>query len=181
MIPAYNEEATIEDHINNLVEVYPKDKMGIIISNDGFADNTEELAQNALKDHNINGKVITHTRSGLNKAINRGINETSSEIIVITGSDGLFDENTILDLLSVLLSADDIGAVSGNLIPVAKGESVFSKSEAATAPSTAEYAPERANCAPHTVSMVRCGIQEKSFILPQTPQRMRMMPAWHCP
>ncbi len=131
VVPAYNEESVIEDRINNLAEVYPIDRMEIIVSNDGSTDNTEEIVKRALAKHSITGKVITHPRSGVNKAINRGINESSHEIIVITGSDGLFDENTIPALLGVLLSADDIGAVSGDLIPVAKGESVFSNSEAA--------------------------------------------------
>ncbi|MDW7776924.1 MAG: glycosyltransferase [Methanosarcinales archaeon] len=131
VIPAYNEESVISDRINNLAEIYPKDKMELIISNDGSSDNTETIAQNALKNNSLSGKVITHSRSGVNKAINRGINETSSEIVVITGSDGLFDKDTIPDLVSTLLSSDDIGAVSGDLIPVAKGDTVFSKSEAA--------------------------------------------------
>ncbi|MCD4703674.1 MAG: glycosyltransferase [Methanosarcinaceae archaeon] len=131
VVPAYNEEEVIEDRINNLAEIYPIDKMEIIVSNDGSTDNTEEIVKHTLAKHSITGKVITRPRSGVNKAINRGINESSSEIIVITGSDGLFDKNTIPDLLGVLLSADDIGAVSGDLIPVAKGESVFSNSETA--------------------------------------------------
>ncbi|MCL7411933.1 MAG: glycosyltransferase, partial [Methanosarcinaceae archaeon] len=115
VIPAYNEESVISDRINNLAEIYPKDKMELIISNDGSSDNTETIAQNALKNNSLSGKVITHSRSGVNKAINRGINETSSEIVVITGSDGLFDKDTIPDLVSTLLSSDDIGAVSGDL------------------------------------------------------------------
>jgi len=131
VIPAYNEESVIQDRINNLAKVYPKDKMELIISNDGSSDRTEEIAKNTLQKHSLTGKVITHLRSGVNKAINRGINESSYEIVVITGADGLFDENTIPHLLSVLLSSDDIGAVSGDLIPVAKGDTVFSKSEAA--------------------------------------------------
>lgn len=131
VIPAYNEESVLEDRINNLAEVYPKDKMEIIISNDGSSDNTEEIAKNTLKNYSLTGKVITYPRSGVNKAINRGINEASNEIVVITGADGLFDENTIPHLLSVLLSNDDVGAVSGDLIPVAKGDTMFSKSEAA--------------------------------------------------
>ncbi len=131
VIPAYNEETVLEDRINNLAEVYPKDKMEIIVSNDGSLDDTEEIAKNTLQKHSLNGKVITHPRSGVNKAINRGINESSHEIVVITGADGLFDKDTIPHLLSVLLSSDDIGAVSGDLIPVAKGDTVFSKSETA--------------------------------------------------
>lgn len=131
VIPAYNEEEVIEDRINNLAEIYPIDKMEIIVSNDGSVDNTEEIARSVLKKHSIEGKVITHDRSGVNKAINRGINEASQKLVVITGSDGFFDKDTIPNLLGVLLSSDDIGAVSGDLIPVAKGESIFSNSEAA--------------------------------------------------
>ncbi len=131
VIPAYNEESVIEDRINNLAEIYPKDKMELIISNDGSTDNTENIARNALTNNSLTGKVITHSRSGVNKAINRGINETTSEIVVITGADGLFDKDTIPHLVSVLLSSDDIGAVSGDLIPVAKGDTTFSRSEAA--------------------------------------------------
>lgn len=105
--------------------------MEIIVSNDGSTDDTEKVAESALKKQSLTGKVITHPRSGVNKAINRGINESTNEIIVITGADGRFDEDTIPHLVSVLLSSDDIGAVSGDLIPVAKGDTVFSKSEAA--------------------------------------------------
>ncbi|WP_370574396.1 glycosyltransferase [Methanomethylovorans sp.] len=131
VIPAYNEEAVITDRINNLSSVYPVEKLEIIVSNDGSQDRTEEVAKTALQQHSIKGKVITHERSGVNKAINRGIENSSNELVVITGADGLFDENTIPNLLSVLLSSDDVGAVSGDLIPVAKGESVFSNSESA--------------------------------------------------
>jgi biofilm PGA synthesis N-glycosyltransferase PgaC len=131
VIPAYNEESGIGDRIDNLAQVYPKEKMEIIVSNDGSIDNTEIRATESLKKHSINGKVITNPRSGVNAAINRGTKETSNGIVVIAGADGLFDKNTISHLVSVLLSSDDIGAVSGDLVPVSKGESLFSKSEAA--------------------------------------------------
>ncbi len=131
VIPAYNEESSIADRLNNLADIYPKDKMEIIVSNDGSEDKTAEVARKAIDNNYLQGKVITYPRSGVNKAINRGINESSNDIVVITGADGLFDEKTIPDLLSVLLSSPDIGAVSGDLIPIAKGESVFSNSEAA--------------------------------------------------
>ncbi|MFV9631710.1 MAG: glycosyltransferase [Methanosarcinales archaeon] len=131
VIPAYNEEPVIQDRINNLAKAYQKDKMEIIVSNDGSSDNTQKIAQSALTNNSLTGKVITHPRSGVNKAINRGINEASNEIVVITGADGMFDENTISHLLYVLLSSDDIGAVSGDMIPIAKSDTVFSKSETA--------------------------------------------------
>ena len=94
--------------------------MDIIISNDGSTDNTEKVAQNTISNNYLTGKVLSHTRSGVNNAINRGINESSTEIIVITGADGLFDKNTIPDLLSVLISSDNIGAVSCNIFLMSK-------------------------------------------------------------
>ena len=131
VIPAYNEEPVIEKRLKNLAESYPKDKMEIIVSNDGSTDATKEVAQKALEDYSLNGKVITNERSGVNKAINRGIEQSSNEIMVITGADGLFDKNTIPDLMSVLTSSDEIGAVSGDMITYAEGDTLFSKSESA--------------------------------------------------
>ncbi|MCQ1535191.1 glycosyltransferase [Methanosarcina sp. KYL-1] len=131
VIPAYNEELVLPDHIDNLAEIYPKDKLEIIISNDGSTDNTEKVSLEALQKNSINGKVITNPRSGANKAINRGIEEASTDIIVITGADGRFDKDTIPDLVSVLLSDDKIGAVCGDIVPLSKGDTLFSKSESA--------------------------------------------------
>ena len=131
VIPAYNEEAVIEDRLKNLSEIYPKNKMEIIVSNDGSNDKTEIIASRAFERYSLYGKVITHERSGVNKAINRGIDLSSKEIVVITGADGLFDKNTIPDLMSVLMSSDDIGAVSGDIVTYAEGETLFSKSETA--------------------------------------------------
>ncbi|WP_292468829.1 glycosyltransferase [Methanolobus sp.] len=131
VVPAYNEEKVIESRLKNLAESYPHEKIEIIISNDGSSDNTKEIALKALDKYSLTGKVITHDRSGVNKAINRGIEQSSSEIVVITGSDGLFDKNTIPDLMGVLMSSDEIGAVSGDMVTYAEGDTLFSKSESA--------------------------------------------------
>jgi cellulose synthase/poly-beta-1,6-N-acetylglucosamine synthase-like glycosyltransferase len=131
VIPAYNEEAVIEDRLKNLSEVYPKNKMEIIVSNDGSNDKTEMIANRAFERYSLYGKVITHERSGVNKAINRGISKSTNEIVVITGSDGLFDKSTIPDLMGTLLSSDDIGAVSGDIVTYAEGDTLFSRSEGA--------------------------------------------------
>ena len=129
VIPAYNEEGGIGDRIHNLCDVFPIDSMEIIVSDDGSSDDTVAKASEALNKYGVKGHAITDTRGGVNLAINRGINKATKDIVVITGADGLFDENTIPDLLSVLTSSKDIGAVSGDLVPIAKGDSIFSKAE----------------------------------------------------
>ncbi|WP_407282783.1 glycosyltransferase [Methanolobus sp. WCC1] len=131
IIPAYNEEKVIESRLKNLASSYPLELMEVIVSNDGSTDSTERIALEAIRKSSLHGKVITHERSGVNKAINRGIELSTNDIVVITGADGLFDKNTIPDLMSVLTSSDEIGAVSGDMITYAEGDTLFSKSESA--------------------------------------------------
>ena len=45
-IPAYNEEGTIKETIDSIKELrYPKDKIEIIIINDGSADKTRKIVR----------------------------------------------------------------------------------------------------------------------------------------
>lgn len=131
VVKAYNEENAIGDRIKNLSDCYPKDKMEIIVSNDGSTDDTENVALTAFAECGIHGKVVTHKRGGANITVNEGIKASQNDIIIITDADGLFDNNTIKDLVSVLVSSEEIGAVTGDIVPISKGESIFSKSETA--------------------------------------------------
>jgi len=129
VIPAYNEENFIAKRLQNLADAYPMDKMEIIVSNDGSTDATESETEKTFEKYSLNGILITEQRSGVNTAINRGIEKSSHEIVIITGADGLFDNDTIPNLVSKLVSEDKIGAVSGDMIPLAKEDTLFAKSE----------------------------------------------------
>ncbi|MEZ5334865.1 MAG: glycosyltransferase [Methanolobus sp.] len=130
VVPAYNEESVIEARIKNLIESYPIDKFELVITNDASTDNTRQVALDAMKNLGIDGKVVSNeNRSGVNYTVNHGVSEASSEIIILTGADGEFDKDTIPNLLAVLLSGDDIGAVSGDLIPVSYKKAVTTHAE----------------------------------------------------
>ncbi|MBN1133885.1 MAG: glycosyltransferase [Methanosarcinaceae archaeon] len=130
VIPAYNEESVIGDRIKNIVEVYPVDLIELVITNDASTDNTANMASQVMKDLGIKGKILTNEkRSGVNFTVNHGVSKASNEIIVLTGADGEFDKDTIPNLLAVLLSSDDVGAVSGDLIPVYQKKAVSTRSE----------------------------------------------------
>ncbi|GAG81232.1 unnamed protein product, partial [marine sediment metagenome] len=79
LIPAYNEEASIEPTIINKLEVdYPKDKLEIIIISDGSTDKTDQI----VKSFESNGvKLIRQEpRNGKTSAINRFIPEIVGRI-----------------------------------------------------------------------------------------------------
>ena len=129
-----------------------------------------------IQKHSLTGKTITHPLSDANKAINRGINETSSEIVVITSADGMFDKDTIHDLVSTLLSSDDIGAVSGDLIPVTKSVPYSPNPRLPIAQSTAKYAHGRAMSTKPTAPTIMWWHLRK---LHRTSAGAPTPPAWH--
>lgn len=130
VIPAYNEESVIGDRIRNIAKSYQTDQIELVITNDASTDNTANVASQVMKELGINGKIVTNEkRSGVNFTVNHGVSEASNEIIVLTGADGEFDKDTIPNLLAVLLSSEDVGAVSGDLIPVSHKKAVTTRSE----------------------------------------------------
>lgn len=130
VIPAYNEEDVIAERIKNIAESYPVELIEMIIANDASADNTKKIAIQTMNECKIKGRVVDNEkRSGVNFAVNHGVSEATRDIIVLTGADGKFDKDTVPKLLAGLLSSQDIGAVSGNLIPVSYEKSVTTRSE----------------------------------------------------
>lgn len=86
IVPAYNEEDTIEQNIISLNKVdYPKDKLEIIIVNDGSKDSTSKIV-NRLKGRNI---IFIDNKNNKGKAacLNQGIEESTGEFIACMDAD----------------------------------------------------------------------------------------------
>jgi cellulose synthase/poly-beta-1,6-N-acetylglucosamine synthase-like glycosyltransferase len=60
IVPAHNEEAVIEQKLNNLIQLnYPKELFEIIISSDNSTDRTNEIVNKFIeehKDYDVTGK-----------------------------------------------------------------------------------------------------------------------------
>ena len=80
IVPAYNEEETIEQSIKSLKKIdYPKDKLEIIIVNDGSRDNTGKIV-NKLKGKRI---IFLDNKENRGKAtsLNQGIKASTGEFV----------------------------------------------------------------------------------------------------
>jgi len=95
VVPAYNEEKTIGKVLDELLEVFPPDR--IIVVNDGSSDRTEKIA----KSKGVN--VITHLiNRGLGGALGTGIAyalKKNARIIVTFDADG---QHLVEDALRVM-------------------------------------------------------------------------------
>lgn len=111
IIPAYNEESVIEKKLKNTLSLtYPKDKMEIIVVDDGSTDRTSEIA-GKFKDV----KVISIKRSGKNVAINHALSKASGEIIVHTDADCFSVRKDALMRVVENFADPSIGAVSSGI------------------------------------------------------------------
>jgi cellulose synthase/poly-beta-1,6-N-acetylglucosamine synthase-like glycosyltransferase len=108
LIPVYNEEKTIAGTINSVLNLdYPKDKIEIIVLNDGSTDNTERIAR-SFKEI----KVITKPNSGKADSLNYGINIAKNEFIAAVDADCYHEKDALLKVINCFKEDPNIEAVT---------------------------------------------------------------------
>jgi cellulose synthase/poly-beta-1,6-N-acetylglucosamine synthase-like glycosyltransferase len=110
IIPAYNEAAGIAATVRSMAASTYRGRFEIIVVDDGSTDDTAAIARDLGVPF---VRVITQANSGKPGALNRGIAEARSDILVLVDGDTIFEPDTI-DRLIAPMSELDVGAVSGN-------------------------------------------------------------------
>lgn len=131
VIPCKNEEKTIVDTIEKCFEAdYPKEKLEVIIINDGSTDNTINVLKELKKRFNklviINWKINKGKRHGMYE----GFKRASGEIIVQLDSDSYIDPKTFRNLIKPFQNAE-IGAVCAHADPTNADENFITKMQSA--------------------------------------------------
>ena len=100
-IPAYNEEKTIEKTLKSALGLdYPKDKMEIIVVNDGSKDNTRNIVLNFIKKHkDYNIILINQKNSGKGSAMNNALSRSKGEFFISLDSDSFIKKNALRVML----------------------------------------------------------------------------------
>ena len=109
VIPAYNEERNITKCVQSLLNVnYPKDKLEILVVNDGSTDRTAEVVE-AFMDRRV--RLLTKKNEG-NAAYskNYGIKHAKGEIIITLDADSWVTPNSIKNILKYF--DKDVAAVT---------------------------------------------------------------------
>lgn len=110
VIPAYNEEPTLESVLDKVASVPLKLNVELLIVDDGSKDRTAEIAQawaNAhSEDKRISVKVIRKENGGKGTAVRRGIEESSGEYVIIQDADLEYDPNDYIKLLEPMLAGE---------------------------------------------------------------------------
>ena len=119
IIPAYNEEGYIDKTILSLTELdYPKEKLAVIIVNNGSTDKTNEIIAELSPDW---FKVVTCPEHGVSKAKNKGIEKISAQAgwVIFLDADTYFEKGFIKELAEFLHrnAYKDLGCGMVSLLP----------------------------------------------------------------
>ncbi len=126
LIPAYNEEDSIAETISRVLSSdYPKDKLEVIVINDGSKDNTGKIIEELTKKHQ-NLKLIDKPNSGKANSLNIAINQAKGDLIAIVDSDS-FPEQQSLKKLTGFFADPKMGAVTSFVWLRNKDESFLTK------------------------------------------------------
>ncbi len=113
LIAAYNEEKVIAEKIRNLcISDYPENKIEFLIGSDGSSDRTVQIANKFSQIKNL--KVFDLPRGGKVNVLNFLLKRATSEILVFSDANTMFDPQAIKKLVRNF--ADQrIGCVSGQV------------------------------------------------------------------
>jgi cellulose synthase/poly-beta-1,6-N-acetylglucosamine synthase-like glycosyltransferase/peptidoglycan/xylan/chitin deacetylase (PgdA/CDA1 family) len=109
IVPAYNEEASIEASIRSLLSTDYGGPIEVLVIDDGSTDRTAEIVQslNLPAVH-----LIRKPNGGKASALNMGIDAASADFVVLVDGDTVFQRDTIRHLIAPLADPS-VGAVSG--------------------------------------------------------------------
>ena len=112
VIPAYNEEKTIELALSSLLkQFYPRSKYEIIVVDDGSKDNTT----NIVSKYPV--RLIKHKKNlGPAQARNTGLKYAKGEIYVGFDADCIAEKKWLNELMKIYLFKKDVIGVGGQII-----------------------------------------------------------------
>jgi cellulose synthase/poly-beta-1,6-N-acetylglucosamine synthase-like glycosyltransferase len=131
LIPAHNEEKVIHATISAMLGLdYPRDRLKIIVINDGSTDETRQIIlRHAARDARVELFDVPSGEGGRGKsrALNLGLQRVTTDLIAVYDADNTPDRNALRYLVSELLLHPDLGAVLGKFRTVNKTASLLTR------------------------------------------------------
>ncbi|PIN71253.1 hypothetical protein COV77_02805 [Candidatus Pacearchaeota archaeon CG11_big_fil_rev_8_21_14_0_20_30_13] len=99
IIPVYNEEECLKKTVESVLSLdYPKNKLEVLIINDGSKDDTEKIGKKLEREFS-NVKFFSKKNGGKGSALNFGINRSNGEIIVGFDADSFVRRDALKNML----------------------------------------------------------------------------------
>ncbi len=115
IVPAWNESKTVHGTILSLLNLdYPKDKLEVIVVDDGSTDDTwQEMLK--YKDH-PQVRIFQKENGGKHTAVNFGIDSTNADFISCLDADSFVAPDALKRMINVFQRKPEVMAVAPSLI-----------------------------------------------------------------
>jgi cellulose synthase/poly-beta-1,6-N-acetylglucosamine synthase-like glycosyltransferase len=131
LIPAHNEEKVVETKLRDVAAMqYPDDRREVLLIDDSSTDDTCMIAKRVFRELRLPGKIIENgTRMGVNGCYNRGLRESTADLIATTDADVTVDHDALLKSIKVLQALKDVGGVTARMVPVSSSRTAAAQVE----------------------------------------------------
>ncbi len=130
LIPAHNEERVIGRILQGMTELtYPKDKLEVIVIDDGSADQTGNIAERFAKKYEYIGVIhrdVEISGKGKAAALNEGLKHATGEIICLFDAD-YYPQREILEKLTTYFVNPEVGAVQGRVTVLNEPDTIVTR------------------------------------------------------
>jgi dolichol-phosphate mannosyltransferase len=118
IIPAYNEERSIKASLENILNIFKKDKIKfeLIIINDGSKDNTLDIANKFQSFYKNNNIIIINNINNIGKSasLHKGIKIACGNFITIHDADLEYQPEDLLKMFNIINKDNEIDSVYGS-------------------------------------------------------------------
>jgi cellulose synthase/poly-beta-1,6-N-acetylglucosamine synthase-like glycosyltransferase len=112
VVAAHNEEDVIERRVRNLLELdYPAEKLQVLVASDASIDRTDELVER-LSSGDGRVKLVRCARAGKVAAQNRGVAESTGEIVAFSDANAVWQRDALRKLVRSFADPS-VGYVTG--------------------------------------------------------------------
>ncbi len=117
IIPVYNSADTLEACLDSVIlSTYPNDKILIILVNNESKDNSENIYLEYQKNHPDLNLSWLDAKQGKSRALNMALYNSDGKYIIHIDSDGVLEENALMNLVKRFESHEDIHCMTGTVV-----------------------------------------------------------------
>ncbi|HME45934.1 MAG TPA: glycosyltransferase [Syntrophorhabdales bacterium] len=129
VIPVYNEGPLVRDSILSVANgSYPRDRLQVIVVDDGSTDDTWQYIQRAVHEAKIEVLTIRNPENrGKRDALHRGFGKATGEVWITVDSDSVVEPDALENGVSALVHDPKIGCVAGSVKVLNRNDSLITR------------------------------------------------------